>query len=139
MSGAIEQLLAKYEGGRISRRDLVVSLTALMISPSRTSAQPRTPPVAVRTLNHVSISVSGVSGPVAGSEGGGPALTGVTPGDGIYIPLGNVALSTRLAHTESCGASTVRPENAIGVGCDAMYAQTEPGTSTGSPLDGSMP
>lgn len=112
MSGAIEQLLAKYEGGGISRRDLGVALTALMLSPSRTSAQPRTPPVAVRTLNHVSISVSDVDrsvdfyqrlfgmrvisregtpgNPIAG--GGGGVVVNLAPGPGpefIGIYRGN--------------------------------------------------
>ena len=58
MTEIVEQLLSKYERGRISRRDLATSLVALLSA--RVGAQPQITPIAVRTLNHVSINVSDV-------------------------------------------------------------------------------
>jgi hypothetical protein len=59
MTQIVEHLLSTYEHGRISRRDLVVSLAAAMMS-SRAAAQSGPVPIAVKSLNHVSISVSDV-------------------------------------------------------------------------------
>ena len=60
MLNAIEELLSKYEGGLITRRNLVAALSALAIAPSASFAQRDTAPIRVRTLNHVSISVADV-------------------------------------------------------------------------------
>ncbi len=60
MSRMIEQLLKRYENGQMSRRDVVLSLSALFLSSGAASGQSRTAPVAVRSLNHASISVSNV-------------------------------------------------------------------------------
>jgi glyoxylase I family protein len=60
MLNAIEELLSNYEGGHITRRNLVASLSALAITPSASFAQRESPPIRVRTLNHVSISVADV-------------------------------------------------------------------------------
>ena len=63
MSEIIERLVQNYEGGQISRRDLIVSLSALMttMAKSSVSAQPSSPaPIKVSTLNHVMLSVSDV-------------------------------------------------------------------------------
>lgn len=59
---AIEDLLNGYEQGRIGRRDLVRSLSALMLSPLAAAAgqSAGAAPIAVRSLNHVSISVANV-------------------------------------------------------------------------------
>jgi catechol 2,3-dioxygenase-like lactoylglutathione lyase family enzyme len=58
---AIEDLLKRYEDGKLARRDLVRSLSALVLSPLATAAaQTPSAPVGVRSLNHVSISVSDV-------------------------------------------------------------------------------
>ena len=56
MSEIIERLVQNYEGGQISRRDLIVSLSALMMTMAKSSvsAQPSSPaPIKVSTLNHV--------------------------------------------------------------------------------------
>ena len=60
MTQAIDDLLKRFESGQLSRRDIVMSLTALLLTPRVGAAQTPTPPVAVRTLNHVSISVADV-------------------------------------------------------------------------------
>src|SRR4051812_9185926 len=73
-----------------------------------------------------------VAAPPTGTRGGKPQF------DGPY-GCGNAVASSNCIQDAICGASTVRPENVIGVGCDAMYAQVAPGTSTGSPLSASMP
>ena len=66
MTGIIEELLARYEKGQVSRRHVVTSLTALFAGAGTAAAsQTRTAPIAVRTLNHVSISVSDVKRSVA--------------------------------------------------------------------------
>jgi catechol 2,3-dioxygenase-like lactoylglutathione lyase family enzyme len=110
MTEIVEQLLSKYERGRISRRDLAVSLAVMMTTRAR--AQPQSAPIAVRTLNHVSISVSDVDktvdfyqkhfgmrvisregtpgNPIAG--GGGGVVVNLAPGPGpefIGIYRGN--------------------------------------------------
>ena len=64
MNGGIEQLVAQYDKGRISRRDFVASLTALVVSSEvTTETQPNA--IAVSTLNHVSLRVSDVQRSVA--------------------------------------------------------------------------
>jgi catechol 2,3-dioxygenase-like lactoylglutathione lyase family enzyme len=58
MTEIVDQLVSRYERGRISRRELAASLVALVSA--RVAAQPQSAPVAVRTLNHASINVSDV-------------------------------------------------------------------------------
>src|SRR5712671_222611 len=60
MSDVIEKLLSSYERGRMTRRELVASLATLALAPARLSAQTAPAPVAVRSLNHVSIEVKDV-------------------------------------------------------------------------------
>ena len=60
MSEMIERLLSRYEGGRMTRRELVATLTTLAVAPTRLVAQAAPAPVAVRSLNHVSIEVKDV-------------------------------------------------------------------------------
>ena len=60
MSEMIERLLSRYEGGRMTRRELVATLTTLAVAPTRLVAQGAPAPVAVRSLNHVSIEVKDV-------------------------------------------------------------------------------
>jgi catechol 2,3-dioxygenase-like lactoylglutathione lyase family enzyme len=64
---AIEDLLSGYEQGRIGRRDLVRSLSALVLSPLAAAAGQSGggAPIAARSLNHVSISVADVDRSVA--------------------------------------------------------------------------
>lgn len=58
MNRAIEGLLSTYEHGKISRRDLIASLSALALSPS--AARSQGAPIRATTLNHVTLYVSDV-------------------------------------------------------------------------------
>ena len=59
MSFTFDRLEKAYESGRISRRHLLLSLSALM-TPRRMLAQAGNPPIRVRGINHVTLSVSDV-------------------------------------------------------------------------------
>ena len=64
MSAAIEQLVKRYEGGGMTRRELVLALSALVMArpaggaAARQGAAPA--PIRVQTMNHVTLSVSDV-------------------------------------------------------------------------------
>ena len=64
MSAAIEQLVKRYEGGGMTRRELVLALSALVMArpaggaAAQQGAAPA--PIRVRTMNHVTLSVSDV-------------------------------------------------------------------------------
>ena len=59
MKTGVEELVHEYDRGRLSRRDFVASLSALMLAPAATArAQPSA--IEVSTLNHVSLVVSDV-------------------------------------------------------------------------------
>jgi len=58
MINVIEDLLSTYEHGRISRRDLVLSLSTLALAPRVAEAQ--RPAIPARTLNHVTMMVTDV-------------------------------------------------------------------------------
>ena len=60
MTGIIEELLSRYEKGQVSRRHVIASLAALFAGSGSAAAQTSPAPVAVGSLNHVSISVSDV-------------------------------------------------------------------------------
>jgi catechol 2,3-dioxygenase-like lactoylglutathione lyase family enzyme len=106
MSRTIDELLKQYEQGHVTRRDVVMALSALFmssVSSGADAAQSKTPaPIAARTLNHASIAVADVDRSVQfyqsvfgmrvisreGTEGnpiagGGQAL----PGAGIVVNL----------------------------------------------------
>ena len=68
MSAVVDRLLTDYEGGRISRRDLVLSLTTL-VAATAAGAQPEQPPIPVRSLNHVTLFVPDVASAVAFYQG----------------------------------------------------------------------
>jgi catechol 2,3-dioxygenase-like lactoylglutathione lyase family enzyme len=59
MEPTFSRLMQRHETGRISRRHLLLSLPALMM-PRRTFAQAINPPIRVRGINHVTLSVSDV-------------------------------------------------------------------------------
>ena len=59
MHTAINVLVKRFESGQLSRRDVVTALAALFVA-SESAAQPAAAPIAVRSLNHVSISVSDI-------------------------------------------------------------------------------
>lgn len=64
MSAAIEQLVKCYEGGRMTRRELVLALSALVMArpaggaAAQQGAAPA--PIRVSTMNHVTLTVSDV-------------------------------------------------------------------------------
>jgi catechol-2,3-dioxygenase len=65
MSAAIEHLVDQFESRQLSRRELVASLTAIVVSASSAAAQaPAAPAVSTlavgRSLNHASLSVTDV-------------------------------------------------------------------------------
>jgi catechol 2,3-dioxygenase-like lactoylglutathione lyase family enzyme len=62
MTQAVESLLAHYEGGRMSRRELVALLSALAVAPPAV-AQPAA--LTAATLNHASLIVSDLDRSVA--------------------------------------------------------------------------
>ena len=83
MTCVADRLLSRYESGDLSRRDLLLSLSALMAAPA--AAQTRQPPIEVRSLNHVTMFVEdvpravdfyqGLFGlPVLSEQGGGSNL-----------------------------------------------------------------
>ena len=66
MSATIEQLVKRYEGGGLTRRELVLALSALVVA-SRSTAGPAAPPaqaaaapIPVTTLNHITLTVADV-------------------------------------------------------------------------------
>jgi catechol 2,3-dioxygenase-like lactoylglutathione lyase family enzyme len=61
MTTGIESLLEDFEERRISRRQLVASLLALMAAPRAAGAQQASQVAQARTINHVSIGVSDVA------------------------------------------------------------------------------
>lgn len=62
MGATVETLLDHYDDGRLSRRDLVLALTALAAAPAASAQAPVLEP---RTLNHVSLVVSDLDRSVA--------------------------------------------------------------------------
>lgn len=58
----IEQLVQRFEGGQLSRRELVASLSALFLTKARPSVSARqaSAQIFVRTLNHVTLTVADV-------------------------------------------------------------------------------
>jgi catechol 2,3-dioxygenase-like lactoylglutathione lyase family enzyme len=63
MNSTVDRLLTEYDQGRITRRELAVSLSALLVrSPEARAKEPR---IAVATLNHVTLNVSDVDRAVA--------------------------------------------------------------------------
>jgi catechol 2,3-dioxygenase-like lactoylglutathione lyase family enzyme len=63
MSPTIDELLQKYEQGKVTRRDVVMALSALFMSSGAAAAnqaKPAAAPIAVRSLNHASIAVADV-------------------------------------------------------------------------------
>lgn len=62
MSAAIEQLVKRYEGGGMTRRELVLALSALVMArpAGGAAAQQGAAPIQVSTMNHVTLSVSDI-------------------------------------------------------------------------------
>jgi catechol 2,3-dioxygenase-like lactoylglutathione lyase family enzyme len=62
MTNAVDALLSRYESGRLSRRDLVVALTAVAAAPALGAESDA---LKARSLNHVSLLVSDLERSVA--------------------------------------------------------------------------
>jgi len=60
MTEAISILVQQFQNGRLSRREVVTALAALFVASTEGAAQTPAAPVAARTLNHVSISVTDI-------------------------------------------------------------------------------
>ena len=60
MTDAINLLVQQFQNGRFSRREVVNGLAALFAAATGSAARSPSPPVAARTLNHVSISVTDI-------------------------------------------------------------------------------
>ncbi len=65
MSEMVDRLVRRYEGGQMTRRELVVALSALMMARpaaggAAPAAQPAAAPIPVTTLNHVTLTVADV-------------------------------------------------------------------------------
>ena len=62
MSAVIEKLVQRYDGGGMTRRELVLALSTLVMARPAVgaSAQPSAPPIPVTTLNHVTLTVADV-------------------------------------------------------------------------------
>jgi catechol 2,3-dioxygenase-like lactoylglutathione lyase family enzyme len=60
MTETISILVQQFQHGRLSRREVVTALAALFAASTDGAAQTPTAPVAARTLNHVSISVTDI-------------------------------------------------------------------------------
>jgi catechol 2,3-dioxygenase-like lactoylglutathione lyase family enzyme len=60
MTVHVETLVRDYEERRITRRELVATLAALMVAPSAADAAQTAPVARAQTLNHISIGVSDV-------------------------------------------------------------------------------
>ncbi len=58
MDAIVENLLGGYETGRISRRDLVATLSALVMGSAATANAQSSAPFPARSLNHVTVYVS---------------------------------------------------------------------------------
>lgn len=99
MHRAIDTILRRFENGQMSRRDVVTSLAALFVTSSasgQAAAQSPTPPVAVRSLNHVSISVADIKKSVDFYQGlfgmtiksqQGVGANAIASGDGTVVNL----------------------------------------------------
>jgi catechol 2,3-dioxygenase-like lactoylglutathione lyase family enzyme len=60
MTDAISILVQRFQNGQLTRRELVTALAALFAAATKGAAQTGAAPVAARTLNHVSISVTDI-------------------------------------------------------------------------------
>ena len=65
MNETIDQLVRKFEDGKVTRRELVMALSALVLIRPEARAQASAPPISVSTMNHVTLTVSDVQQSVA--------------------------------------------------------------------------
>ena len=100
MSAGFDQLLRRYENGRMTRRELLAALTAVAVAPaasagtiaaaSAAAGQPVAPLGAVKQLNHVSIFVPDVKKSTQFYQDlfGMPVLTHQDPGINLNAGAG---------------------------------------------------
>ncbi len=65
MSATIDQLVRRFEDGKLTRRELVMALSALVLMRPEARGQTSAPPISVSTMNHVTLTVSDVPRSVA--------------------------------------------------------------------------
>ena len=65
MSETIEHLVRRFEDGQLTRRELVMALSALVLMRPEARAQAGAPPISVSTMNHVTLTVTDVPRSVA--------------------------------------------------------------------------
>ena len=65
MSETIDQLVRKFEDGKMTRRQLVMALSTLVLMRQEAQAQGGAAPIAVNTMNHVTLTVPDVQRSVA--------------------------------------------------------------------------
>jgi glyoxylase I family protein len=144
MTAHIEALVRDFEERRISRRELVATLLALVAAPRATSAEQQVAQVAqARTLNHVSIGVSDVESSaqfyqallgldVVSRPGNGGINLGL--GDG-FLGLYSIPTSIGRAHHFCLGVDEYDPdaiaERLSGVGIEANVDRNPANRTTG--------
>lgn len=95
MSRALEQLVDRFEGGQITRRELLAGLSALLVSAGATATASAAAPVAtVKQLNHVTLFVPDVAKSVAFYQDlfAMPVLTRQDPGVNLNAGAGFVGI-----------------------------------------------
>ncbi|HEV2387227.1 MAG TPA: VOC family protein [Candidatus Acidoferrales bacterium] len=60
MQDTITKLVEGYEGGRLTRRELIAGLTVLATAPARALASPQLPGAEAVTVNHIAVTVSDI-------------------------------------------------------------------------------
>ncbi len=92
---AIDTLVSAFESGRLSRRQLVQGLAAMVAASAPAAAEAQTPPIPALSLNHVSLAVTDPEAskqffqktfgmPVASTQGTGINLSLGTSFLGLY-------------------------------------------------------
>ena len=122
--GTVESLLTGYESGRVSRRELVLSLTALAAAPLTSRAQSDV--LKAQTLNHVSLIVSDLDRSVAFYQRlfGLPVKSRQTGGVNLGVGDGFVGVyqgrpmpsRTSITFASGCRISTPKERWRVGLG-----------------------
>ncbi|HUQ89697.1 MAG TPA: VOC family protein [Vicinamibacterales bacterium] len=101
----LDALLAQYEHGALSRRDLLAALALLVAAPAASAAQSATPIGAVKAMNHVTVFVPNVQKSVDFYQGlfGMPILT--KQDAGINLNAGNAFYGIYPAPAAATGGS----------------------------------
>jgi catechol 2,3-dioxygenase-like lactoylglutathione lyase family enzyme len=105
MIAQLDGLITRYETGQISRRELLVGLTAMALAPALTAAEPAIG--AVDSINHVTVLVRDVQKSVDFYQGlfGMPVLT--LQGPGVNLQVGSSFLGIYPAQDQLAGINHV--------------------------------